>query len=260
MIITIKYEEIGMLEVYKEKLKSTCKPAMRITLSDKVAEYPWNSKVGGVPYLPVGMAYPVDSEGNKLQFLAQINFEEMPALDGYPSQGILAFYVGADDLSGVNYEDPMNQDDFKVIYFEHVTHNVQLIEPEYTEYSPIEREASMCFMPVEQIMSICDFNFKKILGEDDYNALLYSDDDAFNAYLEYCDPQGHLLGGYPYFTQDDPRQYTEEIQDYVLLFQLDSDVSLDICWGDAGVANFFIHPDDLKNRDFSRVAYTWDCT
>lgn len=34
---------------------------------------------------------------------------------------------------------------------------------------------------------------------------------------------------------------------------------MDIMWGDCGVANFFIHPDDLKNKDFSKVLYNWDC-
>ena len=30
-------------------------------------------------------------------------------------------------------------------------------------------------------------------------------------------------------------------------------------WGDAGVANFFISEQDLKNKDFTNVVYNWDC-
>jgi uncharacterized protein YwqG len=30
-------------------------------------------------------------------------------------------------------------------------------------------------------------------------------------------------------------------------------------WGDMGVGNFFIHPDDLAKKDFSKIFYTWDC-
>ncbi|MDE5859478.1 MAG: DUF1963 domain-containing protein, partial [Oscillospiraceae bacterium] len=33
-----------------------------------------------------------------------------------------------------------------------------------------------------------------------------------------------------------------------------------IMWGDMGVANFFISENDLKNLDFSKVAYNWDCS
>jgi uncharacterized protein YwqG len=71
---------------------------------------------------------------------------------------------------------------------------------------------------------------------------------------------GHRLSGYPYFTQSDPRGDKKNIQDYILLFQLDTDdAENDIMWGDSGVGNFFIHPEDLKKRDFSKVFYNWDC-
>ncbi|WP_368500184.1 DUF1963 domain-containing protein [Kingella sp. (in: b-proteobacteria)] len=48
-----------------------------------------------------------------------------------------------------------------------------------------------------------------------------------------------------------------------MLLQLDSDAGDDgidkVLWGDAGVANFFITPEDLQLRDFSHVLFTWDC-
>ena len=72
----------------------------------------------------------------------------------------------------------------------------------------------------------------------------------------------HQLGGYPYFTQSDPRPGQYEDLD-VLLFQLDSDGNKEVgdlvLWGDCGVANFFISREALKRRDFSRVCYNWDC-
>lgn len=43
-----------------------------------------------------------------------------------------------------------------------------------------------------------------------------------------------------------------------LLLQMDSDEFVE--WGDAGVANFFINSEALRNCDFSRVWYYWDCT
>lgn len=250
-----------MLEQYKEQLEHTRKPAIRINLDKKIADFPWSSKVGGVPYLPTGTDYPVDNEGKNLQFLAQINFAEMPALQGYPSQGILAFYIGTDDLAGADFDNPLNQAGFKVIYFEEVIQEVnqlQIREPSYTEDGPLQAEAIMSFSLVDQIISIGDFKFERILGEN-YQTFI-ENEEVYEAYQAECAAQGHFLGGYPYFTQEDPRAYNETIQDYVLLFQLDSDDDAEICWGDVGVANFFIHPDDLKKRDFSRVAYSWDCS
>ena len=76
----------------------------------------------------------------------------------------------------------------------------------------------------------------------------------------------HQLGGYPYFTQEDPRNGTAYEDLDVLLFQMDSDMRTRdegggdlVMWGDCGVANFFINREALKKRDFSRVCYNWDC-
>jgi len=69
---------------------------------------------------------------------------------------------------------------------------------------------------------------------------------------------GHKIGGYAYFTQEDPRLYKDQFKDYILLLQIDS--IDEIMWGDCGVANFFIHPDDLARKDFSKVMYNWDCS
>ncbi len=30
-------------------------------------------------------------------------------------------------------------------------------------------------------------------------------------------------------------------------------------WGDCGVGNFFIHPDDLANLRFDKAFFTFDC-
>ena len=68
---------------------------------------------------------------------------------------------------------------------------------------------------------------------------------------------GHKIGGYPGFTQWDPRGEGDSHD--VLLFQLDSDYhdSEDrVLWGDCGIGNFFINREKLKNCD---VIYNWDC-
>jgi len=79
-------------------------------------------------------------------------------------------------------------------------------------------------------------------------------------YDDLCEDQGHKIGGYPFFTQTDPREWQEKYKQHdVLLLQIDTDDSLNIMWGDSGVANFFIKKDDLLNLDFSNVIYNWDC-
>lgn len=53
----------------------------------------WESRVGGMPYLPLNEKYPTNSEGTPLKLLAQINFAQMPKLENYPEKGILQFLL-----------------------------------------------------------------------------------------------------------------------------------------------------------------------
>lgn len=68
----------------------------------------------------------------------------------------------------------------------------------------------------------------------------------------------HKIGGYGYFTQTDPREYSPQYQDHkvVLLHMISDD---EICWGDCGVGNFLIRAEDLEKLDFSQVIYNYDC-
>ncbi len=51
---------------------------------------------------------------------------------------------------------------------------------------------------------------------------------------------------------------TRNFKDYILLLQIVTDDN--IMRGDCGVANFFIHPQDLAKKDFSKVMYNWNCS
>ncbi|ENU90902.1 hypothetical protein F971_03829 [Acinetobacter vivianii] len=262
------------LHPYLEKISATILPtvSMQLTASDDLAL--WQSKIGGHPYLPLEATYPVDSDGNPLVLLAQFNFAEIPDLPHFPDTGILQFYIAADDLYGMNFDDQQLQSGFKVLYFDQVIEDLTQLKQDFSElefdeeaYLPFSGQYSIEFQRAEQAISLEDFAFgKKILNVDE----LYDFEDQFEGgdfendfiepYHELLSASGHRLGGYPFFTQTDPRQYNEKIQDYILLFQLDTDdAENDIMWGDSGVGNFFIHPEDLKKRDFSKVVYNWDC-
>ena len=92
------------------------------------------------------------------------------------------------------------------------------------------------------------------------------DDESFDDILEEINDEisgcGNKIGGYPYFTQSDPREYDGlDVYD-TLLLQIDSMDDYEngyIMWGDGGVCNFFINREKLKNLDFSDVLYNWDC-
>lgn len=104
-----------------------------------------------------------------------------------------------------------------------------------------------------------DYRFQTIF--DTPLSLLFNDDgiNLYDIYMKHFLGQGHKMGGYPYFTKQDPRERYPFLRKYdVLLLQIESDDENGIMWGDCGVANFFINSTNLANADFSDILYHWD--
>lgn len=241
---------------------------VNITLEKSNGSY-LQSKVGGHPYFPEEMEYPADSNGNPLDFLAQINFAEVPKLEGYPDHGILQFYIALNDLYGLDFSNRKEQKDYRVIYHEVPGENprkdfYRLDEirksAEYMSPKMSEDEYLMRFNMDAAYVSPHSIHFGKFFNTKDLDFFAQfgeREDEVMEVYNNLTPSLGHKIGGYPFFTQDDPRMYDESIKDWVLLFQLDTDKS--IMWGDSGIGNFFISKEDLKKADFSKVYYNWDC-
>ncbi len=256
----------------------------------------FSSKFGGVPYFPRDMEYPKVQEGEfkgkPIRFLAQLNFAQIPHIEGFPTEGILQFYVGCEghDVYGLDFDDPVKQNTFRVIYHEKIVTDESLLcgqedVPEFDEDDfPFEGEFALKFseavsrtVPMEDYqfdMYACEAynrafgrNVRTVYGAD---GSIEADDPEFSDALfdggidvedelmdQICCDGAHI-GGYPFFTQTDPREYEESYRRFdTVLLQIDTDE--EIMWGDSGVANFFIAAEDLAKKDFSRVLYNWDC-
>lgn len=247
--------------------------AVRINLFKAVCTLT-DSKVGGMPYLPEDFKYPLDEreeyKGNPLAFLAQINFEQLPPLPGFPQYGMLQFFVGTDYMYGLDIENPTSQASFRIIYHNEIKETDKLLTTlpvtiEYGSDFPVHQELKMGFTPEVSVMGWQDFRYetdllkaykKQFPVTGSYDDIPVEIRDKME---QLCNAGGSRVGGYPLFTQSDPRN-SEEYADYtILLFQLDSDSDLGINWGDDGVCNFFITPLQLKERNFTNVLYHWDC-
>ncbi|MBO5033309.1 MAG: DUF1963 domain-containing protein [Lachnospiraceae bacterium] len=264
-----------IIEAIQERTRTT---AYKLIIQKDSKPDLFDSKFGGVPYWDKAMEYPADSEGEKLMLLAQINFDRAEVDERLPQQGILQFFIAADDLFGADFDHSDEQKGFRVIYHE---------KPDYTvtreqvlamgipictdaESTPVFKEAAVRIAANEVYMGDYDLRFsdifrqvvKALSGEDisGKRAWDYLDEEDFNYLDGALKNDGHHMLGYPYFTQYDPRTSTE-YYDTVLL-QIDSEM-IDhedyVLWGDCGVANFFINSEALKKRDFSKVLYNWDC-
>jgi len=261
-VLMNKLELPKSLEKFRGEIEKTMKPHIKIKLQEKET-MPWESKLGGDPYLEVGMEYPKASNGEYLRLLAQINFEEVPHLESFPQKGILQFYILADDVYGLALQDQCIQDTFRVIYIPDVVKNKEnlikdfsfLGELEEDWYMPFSNEGKMEFSSEEYMpVSWEDYRFNEIYGS------INLPEEVVDDYMENLSSDGCKIGGYPAFTQCDPRYYDKNLERFdTLLLQLDCEDECDLMFGDAGVANFFINEEDLKKLDFTKVLYNWDC-
>lgn len=83
-----------------------------------------------------------------------------------------------------------------------------------------------------------------------------TDDYLCDVLLDYQGGPLCYLGGYPDFTQDDPRDPKGSPDEVFLQFWGSNER---LMFGDAGMANFFIAVDDLKQRKLDRMWFNWDC-
>lgn len=277
-MITLEMCERAM-QILQEKTKKDCiiyRPHQAENLPLKT------SKLGGLPYLPNAEAVPKNKDGKSLSLLAQINCQELPKNDSYPEKGILQFWIFNDDLYGCDYDNPSTQNNFRICYYENTDEGLseEEVKAIYTPpirdyeneiYSPIYGEFAIQFRFAELGMPFSyeywfdkafTQTFNELYPETQIEELNDLDDEIMEELWDKYEEEGFVLGGYPFFTQSDPRDedspYTE------LLLQIDSffeseKEGWEICWGDMGVANFFISKENLAKRNFTDVLYNWDC-
>ena len=276
-------------KVVLDILEKNKKSMIKISLSDDKPNL-FQSKFGGVPYLPKNVEVPKNKKNEQLTLLAQINIEELPKNNIYPmKEGILQFWILNDDVLGLDYDTHLGNG-FKVVYYKEIDKSVteeEVLEKykpykDEDSYFPVEGEFSLSFKLTDGYFLDSNDDFREIVNremkkfhienKEKYKEILKVYDDK--EYLSYWDiwdileedkkigeilfESGHKIGGFPNFTQSDIR----EIGDYeILLLQIDSEGTEknEIMWGDCGIANFFIREKDLKELNFEKVIYNWDC-
>ncbi|ORX78411.1 DUF1963-domain-containing protein [Anaeromyces robustus] len=241
----------------------------------------FDSKIGGIPYWTKDKEYPKNSEGEKLFLLAQINFEKCEEIDTpLPKEGMLQFFVSNDDVVGLDFDDQLKQEGFRVIYHEKIDYTLteEKIVKEFDipeipkdDYElPMNKELKISLHKGIDYITPNDKNFDNIFSKvykEVYNKEVPEDSSCFNILndeeydqlYELLSGFNHKMLGYPYFTQSDPR-FDKKYADFdILLLQIDTDGGNDIMWGDSGICNFFIKKEALLKKDFSEVLYNWDC-
>lgn len=293
--VTKSAEETGEEPVFSltpeeiiERVDRELPPRPAVKLNPKRADNTgvFESKMGGVPYMPKDHEYPTDRseghEGEPLRLLAQLNFEKLPHIENFPEKGILQFFCACnyEGLYGIDFDDPISAKGFRVIYHENIITDESMLMSaediprfeEDTGYFPFDGEFILeAGSPEKCPASANDYRFEeavvRLYSETTGRAVrnIYGvdiDDRTWENIFELRSFEQTCIGGYPFFTQEDVRHGDKYSEYDILLFQSAStwgEKKDDIMWGDLGVGNFFISSEDLKKLDFSKVLYNWDC-
>ena len=265
-------------QILDEIKRRTSTTAYQLEFDTESAPTIFDSKVGGLPYWDPAKTYPTDSNGKKMCLLAQINFDQDKAESPLPQGGMLQFFVGGEDMYGLDFDHPTEQKDWRIVYHEKIDASVtaEAVEamgiPSNNDDegvdSPVFRSCVFRLAKKETWLTPDNWErfdevtlevAKDLFGETDAGSAdeVFGEDQYALLEEEYFYSENSHLLGHPYFTQADIRERGCRYD--TLLFQLDSETVDFVMWGDMGVGNFFISGEDLKRLDFSNVLYNWDC-
>jgi uncharacterized protein YwqG len=229
---------------------------------------------GGEPTLPAGVAWPA-KDGQPLTFLAAIDLPsiaEVLAIDWLPPTGRLLFFYEAEGQPWGF--DPKDRGGWAVIHAQDAGAS--------TTPPDLARTLPRRFVSPRRIASPPSYERPEVealkLSEGDSEALIEFGIDL------YGDAPKHQIGGYPQPIQgdgmelecqtvshgiyagepsayEDPRAKAleEGARDWRLLLQVDSDGSIDVMWGDAGMIYFWVREQDARAGRFENVWLVLQC-
>ena len=253
----------------------------RLILDEERTPAITDSKIGGMPYWPADMDYPVDADRRQMLMIMQVNCAEAGLQSPLPEQGMLQWFISVNPerMYGCrgNFDD--KGEGFRVVYHEvvgesHTPVGVTTHDTVDEMLTPVKREVAITVEKQGTAMGVNDAHFnplffdivKQITGVEHTDKMWYqyldNDDNLFfERQLGMMAPHHQMLG-YPVFTQDDARRDPDTHD--TLVMQLDSQFSIVdrkelVMWGDMGSGFVFVNHDDLTARDFSHAYYCWDC-
>lgn len=277
------------LERLEEQLVRLAAPCIYITRTpvDSMDALPIGaSRLGGLPDLPADFAWKY-YEGKPLTFIAQFRFADLAPYDVenvLPRDGMLYFFYEMDSQPWGIYDE---RDGWAVVYVDDA--RVPLVRTPHPTHPTFElKQGRIDALPPHSItfvrgISLLDFPYEK----NQYYGITFQnrdEEDTHSKLLTSLRPKlAHQILGYPWLEQADARegciisrqpyeqrpQYPktpegqamriEQIESWQLLFQIDTDNSLDVMWGDVGKLYICIPNASLAARRFEDCWMVLQC-
>lgn len=263
--LTTLIHEHGLSE-YQDEILASVRPAILLKLGQAEPGHKGQSRIGGVPDLPLSIPWPKNSLLDRyLCFILQINFAELPTFPDNPltkrgmlylfasessnSAEQLVFYDGSEPLEPIH----LSQDTRLITdcYDNLVTHRL-----EFELFPDIPRWATNDFERLCARLNLDELKLNDLgrtLSENSVGKLLghvsgIGHDPREDAYIvREVNPE--WLYNY------EQRQTLDmtRAQNWHNLLEVDSSRAVDLMFSDAGYLQVLIHTEDLKRLDFSTV-------
>lgn len=226
---------------------------------------PTASSLSGAPLLDSGLSWP-HREGQPLEFLAQLNLEDIPDTGhARPARGLISFFY---DTTNSPWGDDAGNREGTVVHFTPDPSKARTqLKPGTPPHAPPRKplaftQAAAFCLTRDQDDRLDDF----IQQADDTTAETVSDMQMTLA--EANPPDSNRVLSAPAVIQNDMDDDLASAAGFLglpsdtawtMLLQLDSDKDLGWCWGDAGFLYFWIPTADLAEGRFDRVWTILQC-
>lgn len=222
------------------------------------------ARLGGDVWFADGESWPVGPDGERLEFVAHYDLARLPPLEGFPRRGVARFFVGHNDIWGVDFDAP-DRSNVRVLWHDGPQSGGRHEKPlpwgddENSPFESVSARSNGVALRPEPVDDLPEFYSWQLQQRLETDATRPGFQEVEDRIFEIGEARefAHRIGGHPSFTQTDFREPGKHDELDVLLLGLSSDEF--IMWGDVGEAGFYIRRDDLERGDFSRVAFYWDC-
>ncbi|HEY6972490.1 MAG TPA: YwqG family protein [Candidatus Angelobacter sp.] len=232
---------------------------------------PGSSHIGGLPDLPAGADWP-SVNGTPLGLVAQFNLTDIQPFDKsglLPSSGSLFFFY--DSQQGAWGFDPNDRDYWRVLF--HPGPAIDLKRASAPDkLSEVWKECAVQFSsqptvpenPPEGVPDDEDqyFKLRNYLGAFmTHHQLLGHESPVQGDVKLECQlvSNGLYCGDASGYQDPRAKELERGADDWLLLFQADSDDNAEMMWGDVGRLYFCIRKQDLRDRRFDKVWMVFQC-
>lgn len=237
-----KEEIISLIEAKKfsnistDYLKSLLRSCISVSTHRVKETIVGQSKIGGLPDLPDGLAWP-NTDGESLTFVAQFRLSEINPFDEsglLPPAGMLYFFYDTDPYRGHH----------KVIY--HPLEVTQLVRQSFPVGLPKDKRYRVCAVTFHNEYSLP--NYESIFFPLDSSTETYWEDQEqyFDLLHQITPTLRHQLLGHAAALQ----MGLENDETEKLLFQVNEDFNAQLAWPAAGMIYYWIAESALSSGNF----------